>query len=69
MLIIVYLRGGKVITIYNATQQEKSDLECGMNSLTAEHRIHVQDYIFNGRSIDALEFVNDPHQFLQEETE
>lgn len=56
MLIIVYLRGGNTITIYNATQQEKSDLESGMNSRTDEHRIYVQGYIINGRAIDALEF-------------
>ena len=56
MNVSIYLRGGNIIKIYGITPQEKSDIECGMNSLTEEHRIRVQDYIFNGRAIDAVDF-------------
>ena len=56
MNVRVYLRGGNIINIYNITATEKSDLECGMNSLTEEHRIKVQSYILNGRAIDAVDF-------------
>ena len=56
MNVSIYLRGGNIIKIYGITPQEKSDIECGMNSLTEEHRIKVQSYILNGRAIDAVDF-------------
>ena len=58
MNVSIYLRGGNIIKIYGITPQEKSDIECGMNSLTEEHRIKVQSYILNGRAIDAVDFFN-----------
>ena len=48
-----------IIDIDNVTQEEASDLRCGLDSRTDENRIYVGEWVFDGKAVDAVRIIEE----------
>ena len=55
----VYLKSGRGVTIKNITKAEDYDLSCCMGSQSHFHTISVDDWVFDGRSIEAIRIIGE----------
>lgn len=53
----VYLNSGRVAKLENVKQEEMVDLTGGLDSRTEENRVWVGDWVFDGKSIEAVRVV------------
>lgn len=56
----VYLRGGRVVELNNITQEDKDNLQSGLDSQTTFHRVFVGNWVFDGKAIDAV-WISESH--------
>lgn len=55
----VYLRGGRVVLLNNITNEDRNNLESGLDSQTTFHRVFVKNWVFDGKAIDAVWFIGE----------
>ncbi len=55
----VYLSSGVIVKLEDVTQQEILDLTCGLDSHTEENRILVGEWVFDGKSVDAVRIIEE----------
>ena len=55
----VYLKSGRVVRVENLTEVEAYDLSCCMGSQSHFHTISVNDWVFDGRSIEAIRIIRE----------
>lgn len=53
----IYLNSGRVAKLENVKQEEMVDLTRGLDSRTEENRVWVGDWVFDGKSIEAVRVV------------
>ena len=59
MIAEVYLKSGTIVTIKNITEDESYDLSCSMGSQSHFHTISVDDWVLDGRLIEAIRIIRE----------